>query len=175
MTRARLMIRLLLAGASVLLGIGLVAPCMTVVPSVGETWDNWLRWLKPDELEPTTYSMLGGILELMRGDSLWLGILLLAFSVVFPSVKLATQWWGVGEIVAGRQGGFALWFSHHAGKFSMLDVMVIAVLIIVIKGLPGETTIRVQWGIFAFAASVLLSMVASLLIKRLEKTVRPPA
>lgn len=171
MKRPTLVIRLLLAAASVLLGLGLVAPCMTVLPSMGEAWDSWVRLLRPDELEPTTYSILGGILELIRSDSLGVGLLLMGFSVVFPAVKLATQWWGVGEIARGRHGGFALWLSHHAGKFSMLDVMVIAVLILAIKGLPGATTIRVEWGLYAFAASVVLSIVASLMANALDKDV----
>lgn len=162
------MIRLILIIASVLLGLGLVAPCMTISPSMGEPWDSWLQWLDPSELEPTTYSILGGILELMRTNSLGLGLLLMAFSVVFPAIKLATLWWGVTVLSQGSPSGWALWITHHAGKFSMLDVMVIAVLIVAIKGMPGDTDITINWGLFAFASSVLLSIVASILVTRLE-------
>lgn len=164
-----LMIRLILMVASVLLGLGLVGPCMTITPSMGEPWDSWLVWLDPSELEPTTYSILGGILELMRTNSLALGLLLMAFSVVFPAIKLATLWWGVTVLRQGSPNGWALWITHHAGKFSMLDVMVIAVLIVAIKGLPGDTDIAINWGLFAFASSVLLSIVASTLVTRMEK------
>lgn len=160
-----------LAAASLLLGLGLVAPCMTVHPQLGAI-DGWVRLLKPEMVEPTTYSILGGILELMRTDSLGLGLLLLGFSVVFPALKLSTLWWGVSAITQGKPGGVALWITHHAGKFSMIDVMVIAVYIVALKGLPGDTRVQIQWGLFAFAASVLLSMFASLLVKRLE-THRP--
>lgn len=62
-----------------------------------------------------------------------------------------------------------MWVTHHAGKFSMLDVMVIAVLVVAIKALPGGTKIALGWGLFAFAGSVLLSMIASLGVHRLEK------
>lgn len=161
--------RFILVVSSVLLGLGLVGPCMTIQPSMGEPWDSWLVWLDPSELEPTTYSILGGILELMRTNSLGLGLILMAFSVVFPSAKLATLWWGVTVLKQGSPSGWALWITHHAGKFSMLDVMVIAVFIVAIKGLPGDTDITINWGLFAFAASVLLSMVASILVTRLEK------
>lgn len=174
MIGSALMIRLVMAAASVLLGLGLVAPCMTIQPSMGETWDSWLRLLDPSQLQPTTYSILGGILELMRTDSLGLGLILLAFSVVFPVFKLATLWWAVGVLKQGKPGGVALWITHHAGKFSMLDVMVIAVFIVAIKGLPGDTQVTIGWGLFAFAGAVLLSMVASLLVKRLE-AVEPAA
>lgn len=169
MMKLPIAIRLVLIVASVLLGLGLVAPCMTISPSMGEPWDSWLAWLEPSELEPTTYSILGGILELMRTDSLGLGLILLAFSVVFPSVKLATLWWGVTVLKQGQPTGWALWITHHAGKFSMLDVMVVAVFIVAIKGLPGDTDITINWGLFAFAASVVLSIVASIGVARLEK------
>lgn len=174
MSRNVWMIRVLLAVASVLLGLGLVAPCMTIQPSFGPL-TSWIRLLRPDLTEPATYSILGGILQMMRTDSLALGLLLLGFSVVFPSVKLATLWWGVSVLRRGEPGGVALWVTHHAGKFSMLDVLVVAVLIIAIKGLPGETKVTIGWGLFAFAGSVLLSMVASLFVKRLESTSLTPA
>ncbi|MFK7790631.1 MAG: paraquat-inducible protein A [Phycisphaeraceae bacterium] len=162
--------RLMLCLASVLLGLGLVAPCMTIQPSMGQPWDSWLRLLEPSELEPKTYSILGGILELMRTDSLALGILLLAFSVVFPAFKLATLWWAVSVMKHRKPTGPALWVTHHGGKFSMLDVMVVAVFIVAIKGLPGETTVTIGWGLFAFAAAVILSIIASLQVKRLEQS-----
>ena len=164
-----LLIRLVLCLASVLLGLGLVGPCMTVSPSMGQPWDSWLAWLDPSELEPTTYSILGGILELMRTDSLGLGLLLLAFSVIFPAFKLATLWWAATVLKQGKPTGPAIWITHHGGKFSMLDVMVIAVFIVAIKGLPGDTEVTIAWGLFAFAGSVVLSIVASLLVKRLEQ------
>lgn len=50
----------------------------------------------------------------------------------------------------------------------MLDVMVIALIIVAMKALPGGTTITVGWGLYAFAASVLTSMAASILVKKLE-------
>ncbi|MEM6260132.1 MAG: paraquat-inducible protein A [Planctomycetota bacterium] len=170
MNRSTAAIYAILAVASCLLGLGLVAPCMTIQPSMGETFDTWLQLLEPSELEPTTYSILGGILELMQTDSLALGLVLLAFSVVFPAFKLATLWWALNAQRLGQAGRAALWFTHHAGKFSMLDVMVIAVLVVAIKGLPGETKVAIGWGLFAFAVSVVLSIIASLLLKRTEQT-----
>jgi len=169
MSRATLWTRLVLCLASVLLGLGLVGPCMTVQPSMGQPWDSWLTLLEPSELEPTSYSILGGILELMRTDSLALGLILLAFSVVFPAFKLATLWWAVTVLRQGKPGAAALWITHHCGKFSMLDVMVIAVFIVAIKGLPGDTEVTIAWGLFAFAGAVVLSIVASLQVKRLEQ------
>jgi paraquat-inducible protein A len=51
------------------------------------------------------------------------------------------------------------------GKWSMLDVFVIASLVVCFKGFPGGTHIQVQWGIYLFALSVLLSMLATQAVK----------
>jgi hypothetical protein len=40
----------------------------------------------------------------------------------------------------------------------MLDILVIAILVLAIKGLPGGTSIRLSWGVFAFTAAVVFSM-----------------
>ena len=162
-----LLIRCLLGLASVLLGLGLVAPCMTIQPNFG-AYSSWVQWIKPDLAAPTTYSIFGGIWGLTCNESTGLGLLLLSFSVVFPAVKLTMLWRGLVQIERGQPTGVALWVTHHAGKFSMLDVMVIALLVIAIKGLPGGTTIVVGWGLFAFAGSVILSMLASVLVRRQE-------
>ena len=43
----------------------------------------------------------------------------------------------------------------------MLDVFVIAALVVCFKGFPGGSHIQVDWGIYVFAASVVLSMLAT--------------
>ncbi len=47
----------------------------------------------------------------------------------------------------------------------MLDVFVIAALVVCYKGYPGGTHIRLQWGIYVFAISVMLTMVATYVVK----------
>ncbi len=47
----------------------------------------------------------------------------------------------------------------------MVDVFVIASLVICFKGFPGGTHIQVQWGIYVFAVSVLLTMLATRVLK----------
>lgn len=167
MTGRVLTIRVLLVVASVLLGLGLVAPCMTIRPGFGP-FTGWVAMLNSDLAQPSTYSILSGILQILTQDNAALGVLLLGFSALFPAAKLATLWWGVTLLIRGRPGGAALWLTHHAGKFSMVDVMVIALLVVAIKGLPGGTQIHLGWGLFAFAGSVVVSMIASVLVKGLE-------
>jgi paraquat-inducible protein A len=162
------LVRLLVLVAAGLLGVGLVAPCMTIVTSFGR-YEGWLRLLAPDMLqeEPSTYSLLGGIIAIMRHDNLGLGLLLLAFSCVFPTLKLMLMAWSNEALAVGRPAGLMFRLAHHSGKFSMLDVMVLALLVIAIKGLPGSR-VRIEWGVAAFAASVVLSLLISLLLHRAE-------
>ena len=157
--------------AAALLGAGLVGPCMTIVPSLGQ-WDSWLRLLKPSAVRPSAYSVLSGIMTMIRGGNPGLGLLLLAFSAAFPTAKLAVMAWAASALGGGGTRGAGRWalaLVHHAGKFSMLDVMVLAMIVIALKGLPGNTRVELGWGVWAFAASVVVSLIASILLQRLEK------
>lgn len=160
--------RLMVVASGALLGAGLVGPCMTIIPSLGEL-DFWVRLLKPGMGRPTTYSMLGGIIEIMRHENWWIGVLLLTFSCVFPTVKLTIMSAALSLLARGRSGGVLLEFAHHTGKFSMLDVLVIALVVIAVNGLPGRTAVQLHWGVYVFAASVVLSLAASVLLNRLQR------
>ncbi|HEX8324165.1 MAG TPA: paraquat-inducible protein A [Tepidisphaeraceae bacterium] len=165
-------IRLLTLLAAALLGLGLIAPCMTIQPAFGE-FENWVRLLSPDSTRPSTYSILTGILAMMHGGNRGIGILLLAFSCFFPTLKLALMAWSTQKLADRRRAGIWLTLVHHAGKFSMLDVLVLAMLVVAIKGLPGGSQITLGWGVWAFASSVVLSLIISMLLHTLERKVQP--
>jgi paraquat-inducible protein A len=153
----------LLGGSAVLLGLGLVGPCMTLLPSAGDL-DVWVRVFQPDDLTPQTYSILTGLRAMWDHGNPGIAALLLAFSVVFPTLKLAAMAWGTAALTLGVRPHLAIRLTHHLGKFSMLDVMVIGLLVLAVKGLPGETRLTLDWGIWAFAASVGLGLVVTLLL-----------
>ena len=153
----------LLSAAAVTLGLGLVGPCMTVVPRMGE-FTGWVEVLKPDALRPTTYSILSGIDALRQHGSPGIAYLLFGFSVVFPILKLGAMAWGAASLRLGVRPHAAVTISHHLGKFSMLDVTVIGLLVLAIKGLPGGSEVHLGWGVWAFAASVGLSLIASIVL-----------
>lgn len=157
--------------AAVLLGAGLVAPAMTVQPAFGK-FDSWVRLLEPDATRPTTYSLLGGIRALIDHGDVAIGLLLLGFSVIFPIVKLSLMSWSAARLEAGVAGGTALTLAQHSGKFSMLDVLVVAMLVLAIKGLPGGSTLTLRVGVWLFAASVGISLVVAILLHRREKQAR---
>lgn len=150
-----------LAAAAVTLGLGLAGPCMTIVPRLGQ-FTGWVRALRPDQLEPTTYSILSGIDALRLHGNRGLAALLLAFSVLFPILKLAAMAWAAAALHLGVRPHLAVKLAAHLGKFSMLDVFVIGLLVLAIKGLPGGSEVQLRWAVWSFAASVALSILGSI-------------
>jgi paraquat-inducible protein A len=161
-------VRGVIAVSAVLLGAGLAGPCMAIEPSFGK-YDGWVRLLKPDLARPTRYSVFGGILALIENGNAALGLMLMAFSVVFPTVKLAVMAGATSALAVGRPSGALMKLAHHTGKFSMLDVFVVGLIVLAIKGLPGGSRITLGWGVGAFAASVVLSLIGGFGVHWLER------
>ena len=168
MRRTLWSVRGVIALSAVLLGAGLAGPCMSIEPAFGGL-DGWVRLLKPNLARPTQYSVVGGITTLLHNGSVALGVLLLAFSVVFPTIKLAVMAAATAALSDGLPSGPLMKLAHHAGKFSMLDVFVVGLIVLAIKGLPGGSRVTLGWGVATFAASVVLSMIAALVIQRIER------
>ncbi len=169
--RERRVLGALLVVSSVLLGLGLTGPCMTVLPSLGAL-DGWVRVFRPSVVQPSEFSIVSGVMRLWQERERSLAVLLCGFSVVFPVMKLAVMGHAYRQVgaVAGRtRKSWALWLAHHGGKFSMLDVLVVAVLVVAIKGLPGGSRIEPGWGLYCFTASVVLAMVSAVWLARLER------
>ena len=100
-------------------------------------------------------SLYSGLKELL-GEGEWLLFSVIAvFSVVFPALKLLLLT-AVVNLPGDRHHGPLHWVAV-IGKWSMLDVFVVALLVVSVK-LRGMATVEVHFGAYAFAASVLLSM-----------------
>jgi paraquat-inducible protein A len=159
-------LRVLTLVSTVLLGIGLFGPCMTIQPSFGEY--HWLvEYFKPDTAKPTTYSIWSGILHLFRDGDVLVGIIVFVFSVVFPVWKLCVLWAGANWEESKPAGYGVLKLVANLGKVSMLDVFVVALLVLAIKGLPGGTKVLIGWGVWAFCGSILISMWVSMKLAHL--------
>ena len=161
-------VRACVVASAVLLGAGLAGPCMAIHPAFG-SFEGWVRLLKPSMARPTQYSVFGGITTPIHNGSIALGVLLFAFSVVFPTLKLAVMAAATPALAEGRSTGALMKLAHHAGKFSMLDVFVVGLIVLAIKGLPGGSRVTLGWGVAAFAASVVLSIICGVAIQRIER------
>ena len=154
---------------SILLGLGIAAPCMTITPKFGP-YTELVSILDSQTTQPKTFSMLSGIYQIYQDGSVLLSLMVLSFSIVFPLAKLGVLWallenWRLGLTTRDD----LLNKISALSKYSMLDVFVIAVLIVAAKGLAGGTTIRPEWGIYMFCLSILLSMAIPAAIKRLPR------
>lgn len=111
-----------------------------------------------------TFTVLGGIGELLADKTFGLGLLLLFFSVFFPLTKFLLMMAYVWRYPQSR-GLLVHW--HHwltkAAKFSMLDVFVVAQLLMIMK-LGWIVEVEIHSGIYWFTAAVMISLAAGMLI-----------
>jgi hypothetical protein len=148
----------------------LLLPFFSFSPSLGEVMvDALLDYVWPGSLDPTTYSVLGGIARLFAEGDVVVAVVLLFFSVFFPAVKLALLW------------GVLIWPNHAKlslirglkmlGPWSMADVFVVSVLVVAFKGFPGGTTFTIQIGYYIFLISVITGLLATAVLEyRLKRT-----
>lgn len=137
--------KLMVYAASLLLGLGIFAPCMTVVPRFGE-FSFLVAALRPEYGARQVYSIAGGIRALLTGGHCLVGGVILVFSVIFPLWKLGVLLHAAREAEGGGAAGASLRLIEILGRYSMLDVLVLALLVLAIKGLPGGSQVELNWG-----------------------------
>lgn len=126
-----------------MLGVGLVAPIIT---------------LKKFVLIENTFSVLGGVIELFTEGQVFLFIVIAGFSVVLPLLKISilNKLLSVKEYNTKYLDKYLYWM-HLYGRWSMLDVFVVAVLVVAVK-LGVIASVEMRFGLYAFAAAVVLTM-----------------
>ncbi len=126
-----------------MLAVGLVAPIATLNKFI---------------LVQNTFSVLSGVLALFSEGQFFLFLLISCFSVLLPVLKLGVLYRLVSQNSTMReQTKRLLHWMHLYGKWSMLDVFVVAVLVVLVK-LGAIANVEMRYGLYAFAASVLLTM-----------------
>ena len=107
-------------------------------------------------------SILGGTLELISHGSWFVGIVVLVFSIVFPLTKIVFLLeLSLLEILHQRHKAVTLRIMEHVGKWSMMDVMLLAFMVMLVK-LGNLVEFRFGPAVVAFVLCVGMSMVASL-------------
>ena len=146
-------IRWLLFLALVLFLAGIALPMMTISKFIVVT---------------STFSVLSGVMELLRNGNYFLFVIVAAFSLVLPLLKLGVLWRIVSRHrPAGKQLSGYLHLMHRYGRWAMLDVMVVAVLIMTVK-LGAIASIEVHYGLYVFGAAVLIIMLITGYVVRLS-------
>lgn len=134
-----------------LLIVGLSVPLMNV--SKFHFWRN-------------DYSVLAGVMSLLKDGQYILSFILFFFSVAFPIAKLIALalMWQVPFRDDKRR--FVLKWIGILGKWSMLDVFVVAILIVLVK-LGPIADITPQSGVYIFTAAILCTNITAFLVEHL--------
>jgi len=107
-------------------------------------------------------SVWRGLIVLFNASETFLFLILFVFTVIFPFVKITAMlvlWlWPKLDRELIQQ---LYHFVANMGKWSMLDVFVVAILVLTVKS-GGLATIRVEDGFFMFLLSVMFTQFASL-------------
>lgn len=141
--RSAIWLRGLLLLASCLLAAGLYLPMLTLTKFL---------------FIASSFSVISGIMELLHRDHWFLFALVGLFSVVLPVIKIALLFMllKLREVDSVRYIRL-LKLAHDYGRWGMLDVMVVAVMIVAVK-LDMIAEIEIHTGLYLFAAAVLIIM-----------------
>lgn len=150
-----------------------MAPTMQTEPRLDlyeGDYTEVMNLLFPEEFKTSSFSIIDGINHMWASGSKAIASLIFIFSIIFPVVKLLILWLASTKLSEEKCPGKSLKIVEKLGKFSMIDVFVIAVLIVTIKGLPGGSQIHAEWGLYVFAVSVFLSIFASFMLSHRAQT-----
>ncbi len=107
-------------------------------------------------------SILGGILELYKTGSFLVATVILLFSIVFPLFKILAlvelSWLC---LMRQRHRTWTYRLMEQIGKWSMMDVMLLALLVMLIK-LSGIVQFHFGPALIAFVLCVSMSMISAI-------------
>ena len=105
-----------------------------------------------------TFSVVSGVFQLFQEGKWFLFLLLAVFSILLPVLKIIILYKLVStHAESAHLYGRSLELMHQYGRWSMLDVFIVAVLVVALK-LGYVFDVQVHIGLYAFAIAVLLTM-----------------
>ncbi|MCA9122126.1 MAG: paraquat-inducible protein A [Planctomycetaceae bacterium] len=107
-------------------------------------------------------SLLFGTIDLLQHGDWFVGIIVLLFSIIFPLVKIVLLLeLSLLGLLQRHHKAVTYRVMEHAGKWSMMDVMLLAFLVMLVK--VGEL-VEFSFGpaVVAFVMCVAMSMIASM-------------
>ena len=148
---------LLLLIAAIFLIVGLVAPIIT---------------FKKFIFIQNTFSIISGTWGLLKEGHLFLFFIITVFSIILPIFKiifLANLVYS--SATANSKTTKTLDLVHRFGRWSMLDVFVVAVLVITVK-LGAIADVEKHIGLYFYAASAILLMFITSRVINMKNDVR---
>jgi paraquat-inducible protein A len=141
----------IIALSAALLTAGLLMPLMNIEKLI--FWKN-------------DYSVMTGITGLFHDGQYFLGAILFFFCLVFPIVKLVMLWflWQF-PVEKSKRDKILIWLGL-LGKWSMLDVFVVAILIVAVK-LGPLANVTPQAGVYVFTVAIILSITTTMWLEKI--------
>mgnify|MGYP001574328455 FL=1 len=137
---------------AVLFVCGIVAPMLTLEKFV---------------LFSNTFSIITGITTLLEEGKIFLFIIITLFSLVLPTAKLIVIFLVLRQKTKAQLQRY-LQLMHTYGKWSMLDVFVVGIMVVIIK-IEGMIKVELHYGFYIFTSAVLMTMVLTTLVSWLDK------
>ena len=120
-------------------------------------------WILTDEV-----SVISGLWQLLEDQQYFIFLLIFVFSIVLPVVKLYYLFMlSTKNTIHTQSYSRYLHLMHRYGRWSMLDVFVVAVLIVTVK-LGALADIAIEPGMYFFTAAIVLLMLITSLMVSLE-------
>ena len=113
-------------------------------------------------------SILTGLLQLIDEHQYFIFVVIFLFSIVLPILKLYYLFLlSAKKTVDNQAYSKYLHLMHRYGRWSMLDVFVIAILIMTVK-LGALASVEIELGMFYFTTAVILLMMITSVMVKLE-------
>lgn len=107
-------------------------------------------------------SLLFGTIDLLTHGDWFVGIIVLVFSIIFPLVKIVMLLeLSLLGLLQRRHKALTYRVMEYAGKWSMMDVMLLAFLVMLVK-LGDLVEFHFGPAVLAFVLCVAMSMIASM-------------
>ncbi len=123
--------------------------------------------LKKFILFENTFSIISGITTLLQEGKIFLFLIITIFSLMLPIAKLGIIFLTLKQSNKANLKHY-LHLMHQYGKWSMLDVFVVGIMVVVIK-IKGMVNVEIHYGFYLFTSAVLMTMVLTTLVSRLEE------
>ncbi len=147
-------LRFLIYIAIGLFAVGIFAPMMTISQLI---------------VISASFSIYSGIVELLRNGQYLLFLVVAGFSIVLPLMKLGVLFRLTSPYpMSGSTLKRTLYLMHEYGRWAMLDVLVVAILIVAVK-LGTIASLQIHYGLYVFGAAVLLIMLITSRVIRLSE------
>ena len=155
----RRLLQILLTISTLLFLFGLFLPLITISKFIVIT---------------NSLSVISGLEELINGGQILIFCIVGIFSVVLPIVKIIFLFMILqSNSEHSERHRKLLYLMHEYGRWAMLDVMVVAILIVTVK-LGVIASIEVHVGLYFFGLAVLLLMfITSKVSKLSNQTILP--